>query len=398
MKKKILKSVLNANLSASALATKTVSFSADAPAVELRLLPVLPASPFRTTDSRSEILYSYDQAGLIERFNKSGRKANLNIEHNRTSDTRSRGNTAELTCADREPTLGLEPGITYAWFDLSSLGASEMEQHLWLYGSAEVSGAWLDKTSMHLTKFNGHAFSNSPATEMPANFSAEDEDDTDDADTGTGNEAPGAPPEAGYTTELTTAEADMLKKLLEKLGLTADTPEAEALSRVDALLTPAPSAADTALTAMGFTALDVPALVAPATFAAVNTQLTAAQGEVVALTAQVGTLTASLSAATAAESTRMVFAAVDGAIAARKATPALRASLAKFAAADPVGFAEYVAEAPVVLAADNATIPSADAAQNFGLTAQELATAKAARISPETYATAREQARAQLGT
>jgi hypothetical protein len=398
MKKKIVRAALNAQLSAVAVATKTVNLSADAgaAAVELVLLPVLPASPFSTVDGRSGVAFTFDAASLVDRYNSGGRKANLNIEHNRYSgtDTRSRGFAQELTTADREPGLGMEPGLVYGWFNLSVLGADEMTQRLWLYTSAEIRGVWLDETTYQITKFDGHALTNNPATEMPANFSADEGGDASEDES----------LDAGYTEELTPEQKAMLTKILEQLGLTAETAEADVLARVAALCTPAASAAEQALTACGITAADLPLILSrDAELPVVRTDLATAKSEVTTLTAQVGTLTTDLAAARdeatalkGAEAKRVVFAAVDGAIAARKATPAQRDALVRIARADLTAFNEAMAAAPEVLSVST-PLTRSTGGNTFGLTAGELATAKASGISPETYASAREKARAQLG-
>lgn len=393
MKKKVVRSALNAQLAASAVAFKTLT--TEQGSLELTLLPVLPASPFSTTegDGRSGISFVYDAEGLADRYNGGGRKANLNIEHNRSGgDTRSRGYCYELTTSEREPEQGMQPGLLYGWFAMSALGADEMTQRLWLYTSAEIRGMWLDETTYQITKFTGHALTNNPATEMPANFSEQADDDSDE-DEGEDLAASAAP---GYTSQQL-AEQAMLKAILEQLGLPADATQEQVLEALSALRTPASTEAEQALTAAGFTAAD---LMAGALVR--SEQLTAVQAEVQTLTAQVGTLTTELTAARAevetlkgAETERQVFAAVDTAIAARKATPASRDALVRLAKADLTAFNEAMAAAPEVFSVADRVAPAGDT--TFGLTNEELATAKAAGISPQTYAAAREKARAQLG-
>lgn len=386
MKKKVARTAVSTQLTATAVATKSVALSADAAPVELVLLPVLPASPFATVDSRSDISFVYDAEALATRYNAAGRKANLNIEHNMTGDTRSRGYCVELTTAALEPGQGMEDGLLYGWFAPSVLGTEELAQRLWLYTSAEVRGVWLDEKTLQLTKFDGHALTNTPATEMPANFTAEaeaEEDDTpEDASSG-----------AAYTQEQTAAEQQMLTAILEQLGLPADATQEQVLEALSALRTPASTEAEQALTAAGFTAADLTAGVLVR-----SEQLTAATEQVQTLTAQVGTLTTDLATATAdltaaraevttlksAETERQVFAAVDAAIAARKATPAQREALARIAKADLAAFNDAMAAAPEVLAA---TAPIHQAASDAnGLTAEQLAFCKTHRIDPAIYA------------
>ncbi len=397
MKKKLLKHAFSAAVAGSAV---TKQFAAEGSAVELVALPVLPASPFRTVDGRSGIEFSYDAATLIAVQAAKGRKLPLDIEHateGGAADTRARGWVHSLTTAELEPDAGLEPGVLYAWTELTPLGKQELDDKLWGYTSGDALGVWHDEQSIQFTRIKSLALTNNPATEMPMNFTAEgDEGDAEDE-----QDASAA---AVYTEELTAEQQAMLTKILEKLGLTAETAEADVLSRVDALLAPTPSEAEQALTACGFTAAD---LTAGAVVRA--EQLTAATEQVTTLSAQVETLTASLTAATeqatalsaevstlkAAEAERQVFAAVDSVIAARKATPAQRDALVRIAKADLSAFTESFAAAPEVLAA--ATAPVSAPADAHGLTAEELATAKAAGITPQTFAAARDKARAQLG-
>lgn len=395
MKKKVVRSALNAQLAASAVAFKTLT--TEQGSLELTLLPVLPASPFSTTegDGRSGISFVYDAEGLADRYNGGGRKANLNIEHNRSGgDTRSRGYCYELTTAEREPEQGMQPGLLYGWFVMSALGADEMTQRLWLYTSAEIRGMWLDETTYQITKFTGHALTNNPATEMPANFS-EQSDEADEADEGEDLSASAA---SGYTEEQL-AEQAMLKAILEQLGLPADATEEQVLSCLTALRTPAVSETEQALTAAGFTAADLTAgaLVR-------SEQLTAVQAEVQTLTAQVGTLTADLATATteltaaraeiqtlkSADTERQVFAAVDAAIAARKATPASRDALVRLAKADLTAFSEAMAAAPEVLGTAPIQTPG-NAAAVVALTAEEKAFCKAYGFKESSYLRAKQQ-------
>jgi hypothetical protein len=97
---------------------------------------------------------------------------------------------------------------------------------------------------------------------MPANFTEGLEADDEDA-----------PAEAAYTQQLTEAEMNLLQQLLSKLGIPADTPEADILAAADAALAPAASEAETALTTAGFTVAQVPTLVKPEAFAEVQAQL-----------------------------------------------------------------------------------------------------------------------------
>lgn len=389
MKKKIFRSHISAGLVAQSFAQKALS--TDSGTEELVLLPVLPASPFKTVpeDYRSDITFIYDADGLIQRYNTGGRKANLSVEHNTLGDTRSRGYAVELTNAAREPDYGMEPGLVYGWFRLSELGSTELKQSLWLYTSAEARGTWLDDSTYQLTRFTGHTLTNTPATEMPANFSAQEEPDAEDV-----------PDAAGYTGEQPDPEAAMLKTILEKLGLAADADEATTLARIEALQ--APHEAEQALTTAGFTVSDVSAGLVR------TVELTAARAEIQTLTAQVSDLSTQLTAAqTAAQELRAqaaqaaadaaesaAVAAVDAAIVAFKAKPTQRDNLLSWARADLTAFNAWAAEATPIF--DNKT-PAPQVENTFGLTADEQAQAKRAGTTFESYAAALQLAREQLG-
>lgn len=376
-KKKLFKNVLSAQLGAKAVASKQVSFStdtnaADAPIVEAVLLPVLPASPFTTVegDMRSGVQYVID-ASMVAGFNAGGRKANLSIEHSAIMgrpDTRSRGYCVQLTNADMEPGIGIEPGITYGWFVLSALGKQELADGLWLYTSAEISGRWLDENTFVITKFNGHTLTNSPATEMPSNFTEGLEVDDEDA-----------PAETAYTSQLTAEQMNLLAQILAKLGVPAETPDADVLARVDAVLTPAPAEAETALTAAGFTLAEVPALVRPDAFAAIQVELTTASALVTTLTAEVTSLKA-------AHAERQVVELVNLAITTCKAfTPAMRDSLLALGRADFASLKDAVDKAEKVTSAGS-TVPQASTDPAATLTPEQLSFCKAYGIDPAIYA------------
>lgn len=382
MKKKTLQAV-TASFNSEALAAR----SADG--VELVALPVLPASPFRTVDGRSGIEFSYDATALIAAQAAKGRKLPLDIEHNTEQggdkDTRARGWVHSLTTAEAEPELGLEVGVLYAWVELTPLGKQELNGKLWGYTSGVAMGAWIDEQSIQFMRIKSLALTNNPATEMPMNFTAE----SDEADGQEGAE--GEHSGSAYTQEQADQEQQMLKAILAKLGLAADATAEQIEAAIAELQAPAQ-----ALTACGFTAAELTA------GAAVRAEaLTAANEQVTALTAQVGTLTTELTAAQATaqaltaevatlkanEAERAVFAAVDAVIAARKATPAQRDALARIARADLAAFTETFAAAPVVLAADPSTPAVAPAAaENFGLTAEQVAFCKSHNINPAIYA------------
>lgn len=385
MKKKLLKHAFATAFSGSV----TKQFAAEgADVVELVALPVLPASPFRTVDSRSGLTFSYDAAALVAVHAAKGRKLPLDIEHateGGAADTRARGWVHSLTTAEAEPEMGLEPGVLYAWTELTPLGKQELNDKLWGYTSGVALGVWLDEQSIQFTRIKSLALTNNPATEMPMNFTADgdaDGESEDDGDTTAENASSGA----AYTEQLTAEQQTMLNAILEQLGLPADATQEQVSAALEALRTPAPSEAEQALTACGFTAADLTA------GAVVRTeQLTAATEQVTSLTAKVETLTTELTAAQAevsslkaAEAERLVFAAVDAVIAARKATPAQRDALARIAKADLAAFKENYDAALEVLP-DTAPIRHA-AADAHGLTADQLAFCKTHRIDPAIYA------------
>lgn len=383
MKKKTLKHAFASAFSSAV----TKQFAAEgAEAIELVALPVLPASPFRTVDSRSGIEFSYDAAALIAVHNAKGRKLPLDIEHNTEKgddDTRARGWVYALTTAEMEPEAGLEPGVLYAWVELNPLGKQELADKLWGYTSGVALGAWLDEQSIQFTRIKSLALTNNPATEMPMNFTADGEaEDEEDASA-----------EAAYT-EQQIHEQAMLSAILESLGLPADATKEQVLGALEALRTPASTEAEQALTACGFTVAD---LTAGSVVRA--EQLTAATEQVTTLTAQVETLTTQLTAAQAevqtlrsAEAERQVFAAVDSAIAARKATPAQREALVKVAKADLSAFTEAMAAAPEVVAAGSTqTSAAAAGAVATELTAEEKAFCKAYGFKEASYLRAKQQ-------
>lgn len=381
MKRQILLTAAAVALSTSPLARFT---KAAADGVQLVALPVLPASPFRPGehDARRDVQFSYDAQQLIETHAARGRRLPVDIEHNAehrpTADTRSRGWVHALTSAEVEPSVGFPPGVLYAWVELTQLGQLELGDRLWGFTSASGLGRPDANGGFVISRIRSLTLTNNPAAEMPANFTAVADASSDD----------------DYTQQPTPTEQMLLTKILEKLGLTADTPEADVLAAVDAA--GAAAGASQALTALGFTAADVPGLVKAEA-------LTAVQGQVTTLTADLATATTALNAAnakvqelTAAQATAALTAAVDAAITSRKATPAQRPQLLAFAAADLTAFQAFVAAAPDVLA--GTTVPPADAGvTSHGLTAEEQAKAKTAGITPETFAAARDAARAQLG-
>lgn len=394
--KKTVRTALNANLSATAVAAKA----------DLVLLPVLPASPFTTNpdvDGRSGIQFVYDANSLIDAYAAKGRKANLNIEHaytNGVEDTRSRGYCTSLTTSERETDQGMEPGVLYGWFRTSELGAAELAARLWLYTSAELRGTWLEESVFSITKFLGHALTNNPATEMPANFTADTEtEEAEDASSG-----------AGYTNQLTAeTQLMLLSLLLQYLGLPAETTEDQAAVALQALINEEASevaeVAEVAETAQGMsaqaateahanlTAVTEQAATLSAQVGALTAELTAKATELTATTAELTAARAVIATAQSAEAERLVFAAVDSAIAARKATPAQRDALARIAKADLSAFNDAMSAAPVVLTAGTETVSSGSAAAAVELTPEEKAYCKSFGFKEASFLRAKQSAR-----
>ncbi len=383
-------------------ASVTKSFAAEGAAdIELVALPVLPASPFRTVDSRSGIEFSYDAAALIATHVAKGRKLPVDIEHateGAAADTKARGWVHSLTTAELEPDAGLEPGVLYAWVELTPLGKQELADKLWGYTSGVAMGVWTDEQSILFTRIKSLALTNSPATEMPMNFTADEQGDIDAED---------VPESAGYTGEQPPSDDAMLAKILEALGLTAETAEADILSAIAALRTPAVSEAEQALTAIGFTVADltagavvkaealtaVQADLATATeqLTAANTalatateQLTAAQAEAAALTTQLTAAQTQVAQLTAAAETAKFTSAVDAAITARKFKPAQRDALLQLAQANFAAFQALEASStPLDL---EPVKTGTDVDGTYGLTAEQLALCKTNGIDPAIYA------------
>ncbi|GJI97030.1 hypothetical protein RugamoR57_37480 [Duganella caerulea] len=365
--------------------TKTV-VTADGRTVDLVALQIFPPSPFRTRrdDLRSNLIISYDAAALIALHANDKTLSPLDVEHateNDRTDTRARGWRHSLTTAELEPGIGLEPGLL-GWFELTPLGLQELGDKLYGFTSGVAHGVRLSENELHLTELKSTALTNNPAAYTAQTFSAQPQ-----------------PQHAQtfnitvYTTQAdqsaTTKDDEMLKKLLLALGLAETADEATALAAVTALTAAQTQAADVAATVTTLTAQRDTDTVA----------LTAARAEVTTLTATVTDLTTQLTALKAADADRVVLSAVDAAISARKATPAQRDSLLALAKLDVVAFNAAMAAAPAVLPAGNATHANTSApAETFGLTADEVATAKAAGVKDlQTYSEQRAKARSQLG-
>ncbi|MNU44056.1 Mu-like prophage I protein [compost metagenome] len=353
--KKLFQHAFSAGLSAAP--TKTIDGKT------LHALPILPASPFRPTDSRSGIEFSYDAEALVALYRAKGRRIVLDIEHNTEGgqDTRARGWSVDFTTADMEPDASLEPGVLYGWFELTPLGAQEIADKLYGYTSGVALGAWLDESHVLFTRIKSLALTNNPATEMPMAFTADgtggiDEDEFDVAFSLSAT--------AAYTAQQD-KEAAMLAKILEQLGLAADADEATVVSAV-AALTAAKTTADEATAAL--TAAGIADVAAVATFAAqaktTTEQLTAAQGQLTALTAELAALKAS-----AAD--QAALAAVDAAVAARKITPAQRDAMLTFARADSTAFSAAMAAAPAVLSDKTTQAPAGAGSVTVELTAED---------------------------
>lgn len=374
MPKKLYKHAFSAGLGQRA-PTKTIT-KPDGTAVTLVALPILPAAPFWTTDARSGIEFSHEVLQLIDDYRARGRRIPLDINHNTekpdAQDTRSRGWSVDLTCDALEPGLGLVPGVLYGWFELTPVGAQELADQLYGYTSGVALGFWRAENKVMFTRIKSLALTNNPATEMPMAFGTEEADEEDDVQS----------PDPVYTEQTTlNAEDAMLEKLLSMLGLAADTDEATATAALSALQAKTEVADQVA--AGAFTATE--------TFSAVQTEAVTFKAQVDELTVQLSTVQTELTAAKdqVATLTKQVFDrecedAVTAAIAARKITPAQRNSMLAFARADLTEFRKSMDEASEVVSAGKQS--GEPAADNFGLTAEQLSMCKANRIDPAIYA------------
>ncbi len=361
MTKKTLQHAFSAELSAPR--TKTVDGKV------LTAVAVLPPSPFRPTDSRAGLTFTYDAAALIAEVAASPRKRVVDIEHNTErgagSDTRARGWIHSLTTAEIEPEFGFGPGL-YAWVEHNSLGANELADKLYGYTSAVVKAPPAVSNLVVIRSLKSLTYTNNPAAEMSMNFTA-------DAGGYTGDE---------QLPDVSDMELELLKKLLARLGVdTAEITEATesaAFTAIDALA--APGEAETALTAIGFTAAELTA------GAVVKTELlTAATEQVTALTATVESLTTQLSEFTAKQAEDAAVAAVDAAITAGKYTPATRDALLVQARSNLVAFSAVTDLMPVHAVARPA-VATQGVDETHGLTAEQLQTCKTHGIDPVIYA------------
>lgn len=374
------KHVLN-KFSQAAGAGLVARFAADGVTPAVVYIPLFPASPFRTQDSRSGIEFSYDLATLRAASFKNGKKLPFDIEHNTergtACDTRARGWIVDVTDAASTPDAGLQEGFSYSVVELNELGQQEYAAKFYGYTSPVAQGVWLDESHILFTRLKSNTWTNNPANDLPMAFTAEDESQ-----------------EAALDAATTAAEAEMnlLQALIARLGLAAES-TAEQVEAAVTALTEAKTASDTAQAS--FTTQLTAAQTETSTFKAQVDTLTA---QVTTLTADLATAKTALTAAQAAEAERQVFAAVDAAIAARKATPAQRDSLLPLARADLVAFTAAMAAAPDVLSG-GAPAPRAAAGTDdtYGLTAEQIATAKAAGVSLQSFAHALSAAQAQLG-
>ena len=375
-RKKLVKAPFHAQLGAGTI-TKSFSLTPESEAVELVALPVFPASPFTTVpeDMRFGLQMVYDANTLIALQASKGRRLPLDIEHNTEGagdDKRARGWIVSMTTDALEPGLGLEPGVLYAWVELNALGKQELGDKLYGFTSGVSLGYFEDEKTIRFMRVKSLALTNNPATEMPMTFAAEEGTAEDYADANyTSQAAFGAAP---------SEEEQMLKDLIQALGLPADTTAEAALA---------------AVTALTVSAAAVPTLTAKTE--ADTVALTTAQGQVTALTAQVTDLTAKLTAKAEADAEREVVAAVDAAITAGKATPAQRETQLALARSN---LADYIKDKAIALsvvapaaAASTVTAP----AETFGLTAEQVKSANTAGVRLETYAAQLEKTRAQYG-
>lgn len=315
--------------------TKTVVLEPGGEPVVLTALPMFPPSPFNAVpdDVRNGLTMVYDLEELIEQQAAEARSRPLDIEHNtegRGSDTRSRGWWSVVSADHREPGLGMVPDVPYAWVDLNSLGREAIDGKHYGYTSAVAFGHYVDDKTIRFTGFKSLALTNNPgASGMQFLYSVEDGTSQDYLDAGYTSQAASE----AASTEEERQQMQILEQLIKALGLAADTTAEAAIAAVTALTTAeaASKAAVTTLTAK--TDAD-------------TVSLTAAQGQVTELTAQVADLTAKLTAKDEADAEREVVAAVDAAIKAGKATPAQREAQLGLARAN---LADYLANTALAL-------------------------------------------------
>lgn len=380
-RKRLVKAAFNAQLGAG-LVTKKVSLTPGGDEVTLVALPVFPASPFTAVpeDARFGIQMVYDATALVAVQAARGRWLPLDIEHNTEgagTDTRARGWSPALTTAALEPGIGLQPGLMHAWFLLNELGQEAMDGQHYGYTSGVALGYFEDEKTIRFTRVKSLALTNNPGADgMPFLHSVEDADDEDHADAAYTQQAANA----GAPTE----EEQMLEQLIKALGLAADTTAEAAIAAVTALTTAADASKAAVTTLTAKTDAD-------------TVSLTAAQGQVTTLTAQVADLTAKLTAKAEADAEREVVAAVDAAITAGKATPAQRETQLALARSN---LADYIKDKAIALsvvapaaAASTVTAP----AETFGLTAEQVKSANTAGVRLATYAAQLEKTRAQYG-
>jgi phage I-like protein len=366
--------------------TKSVT-KPDGSVVTLNAFPVLPASPFRTMDSRSNIEFSYVAQQLIDDYNEQGRRHPLDIEHNteRGGDTRARGWSVEMTTAEHEPDVGFEPGVLYCWYELTPLGLQEHNDQLYGYTSAVADGFWLDENHVQFNHIKSNARTNNPATKVPFSLTAITEAH--------------APADPGYTPENVSSDGDdpvMLKAILEALGLTAETDEAAALAAVGTLKEQAAQAVlaariDASDVSENFTG----SFVAATRVEAVQTQLTDLTTQLTAARDEVTALTAKLTAAEQAQTKVRLTAAIDALARDKKVTPAQREAALELAGSNFAAFERFAADLQPVT--DGVQTPGPGGNVHLNLTAEDVAKAKTAGIAPETFAREREEARKQLG-
>lgn len=319
--------------------TKTV-MREDGTLVTLHAFPLLPASPFRTMDSRSHIEFSYVAQQLIDDYKEQGRRHPLDIEHNTEGgggrDTRARGWSVEMTTSDHEPDVGFEPGVLYCWYELTPVGLQEHADQSYGYTSAVAMGIQLDKNRVQFTSIKSNTRTNNPASKVPFSLTANNEADVDALARSDSLHA--------ENVSSTGDNPVMLKALLEALGLTDQTDEATALSAIGTLkeqASQAPLAAriDASDITEGFTG----AFVAATRIDAVQTELTAARTEVQSLTAQLDTANKSLEQFRALEKEQTAVAAVDAAVVAGRIKPTQRDMALSWARSDMTNFQAFVA-------------------------------------------------------
>lgn len=367
-------------------------------------LPVLPASPIVPTDGRDPLVYDAQQ--LIDTFRTAGRKLPVDLNHDTEYGGGASGGIAVGWILDL---FVAEDGTLYAWTDLNDEGIACIEGKRFGYTSPTV----LVGAGGRIAKLKSLALTNNPALEMPAVFSAQDsvveDDETEEAPASTAEIAPEtteqaqAPAAAEASAEITQEAATSAEPEAAAFAATA---AAEILTATDAA---AVSTLDAETQAFAASARGIEAQVVAAGFAFDGAAIVSAfqaAATVQTYQQQVQSLTRQLAdAQTAAEASQQAFAAseaafaaykqaqlaakvsaaIDGAIAAFKFTPAMREQLEEYGQHNLQGLLALIDKTPANTALF-AVATHNNNAEVFGLTPAQLEDCKRTGIKPETYA------------